>query len=118
MVLFSKIINHKKSFGWFIKSDKFKSSEIKKTETQKVTQKNIAVQKKYKIYTNLQKLLNSIGLGETKTKQQLIDSKVVPDDALQIVKSVTKVSENEQIISQGRNWIHDYSCHANFHTVN
>ena len=88
-----------------IKSDEFKSSETKTTETLKVTQKNIAVQKNYKIYTNLQKLLNSIGLGETKTKQQLIDSKVVPEDALQIVKSVTKVSENELEIAWKSTWL-------------
>lgn len=88
-----------------IKSDEFKISETNTTEIQNVTQKNIAVQKKYKIYTNLQKLLNSIGLGETRTKQQLIDSKVVPEDALQIVKSVTKVSENELEIAWKSTWL-------------
>lgn len=88
-----------------IKSETKKSSETKITEEKTVEKKSVTVPKNYKIYTNLKHLLNAIGLGETKTKQQLIDSKVVPDDALQIVKSVTKVSENELEIAWKSTWL-------------
>jgi hypothetical protein len=88
-----------------IKSSKVKSSETKIAEKKPAEKKNVSVPKNYKIYSNLKKLLNTIGLGETKTKQQLIDSKVVPEDALQIVKSVTKVSENELAIAWKSTWL-------------
>lgn len=87
------------------KSKKEQPSDVKLTDQKKTKKKQVVVSKKYKIYTNLQNLLTSIGLGETKTKQQLIDSKIVPDDALQIVKSVTKVSENELVIAWKSTWL-------------
>jgi len=88
-----------------LKSGKVNPSETKNSVTKPVEKKSVRVPKNYKIYSNLKKLLSSIGLGETKTKQQLIDSKIVPDDALQIVKSVTKVSENELAIAWKSTWL-------------
>lgn len=88
-----------------LKSDKINSSESKSSISQTVEKKSVTITKDYKIYSNLKQLLSSIGLGETKTRQQLIDSKVVPEDALQIVKSVTKVSENELEISWKSTWL-------------
>lgn len=88
-----------------IQSETIKSSETEIAEEKTVEKKSVTVPINYKIYTNLKHLLNAIGLGETKTKQQLIDSKVVPDDALQIVKSVTKVSENELEIAWKSTWL-------------
>lgn len=87
------------------KSKKERSNDVKLAATKETVKKPVVVSKKYKIYTNLQNLLSSIGLGETKTKQQLIDSKIVPDDALQIVKSVTKVSENELVVTWKSMWL-------------
>lgn len=81
------------------------SGEKLTTTTKTVEKKNIHLSKNYKIYNNLKILLASIKLGETKTKQELIDSKIVPDDALQIVKSVTKVSENELAVAWKSTWL-------------
>jgi hypothetical protein len=88
------------------KSDKVNNNlKTKIAQTKPVDKKSVAAPKNYKIYSNLKQLLKSIGLGETKTKQELIDSKVVPEDALKIVKSVTKVSENELAITWKSSWL-------------
>lgn len=84
-----------------IKTDK---ASITKNEV-KPQLKEVAVPANFKIYHNLKRLLNSIKVGETQTKEDLIASGKVPNDALKIVKSVTKVSENELSVQWKSTWL-------------
>lgn len=75
-----------------------KKSSIK-PETQKVALEN------YPMYTNLKTILSSFKIGETQTKEELITAHLIPEDALKIIKSVTKVADNELAIKWKSTWL-------------
>lgn len=82
------------------------TEEASKLEsTVKPQLKEVVVPANFKIYHNLKRLLASIKVGETQTKEDLIASGKVPNDALKIVKSVTKVSENELSVKWKSTWL-------------
>ncbi|WP_396182595.1 hypothetical protein [Flavobacterium sp.] len=58
---------------------------LRKTEP-----KSVAIPKNHKIYTNLSAILNAILVGQTVTKEELINLNKLPKDASSIVKSVKK----------------------------
>lgn len=71
----------------------------------KNSKKTAAAPANYKIYNNLKSLLGSLKVGQTMTKEQLVATKKVPDDALKIVRSVSKVSENELDVKWKSKWL-------------
>lgn len=73
---------------------------LRKTES-----KSVAIPKNHKIYTNLSAILNTIQVGQTVTKEELINLNKLPKDASSIVKSVKKTAENELYIEWKSTWL-------------
>lgn len=71
----------------------------------KTQHKSVAITKNYKIYTNLSIILNAIQVGQTVTKEELINLNKLPKDASSIVKSVKKTAENELYIEWKSTWL-------------
>lgn len=76
----------------------------KKEATPKITKQNV-IAVDYPMYTNLKTILSSFKIGETQTKEELITAHLIPEEALKIVKSVTKVAENELTIEWKSTWL-------------
>lgn len=77
---------------------------IKKVDTEKIKKNTVSIID-YPIYNNLKILLNHFEIGEKQTKEEIKSAKIVPDEALKIVKSVTKISENELAIEWKSTWL-------------
>ena len=73
---------------------------LRKTEP-----KSVAIPKNHKIYNNLSAILNAIQVGQTVTKEELINQNKLPKDASSIIKSVKKISENELYIEWKSTWL-------------
>lgn len=82
-----------------------KHTVLPQKETAAATQTTKTLPSHFKIYTNLKRILETIKTGETATKDQLIASKAVPDDALKVVKSIRKVSNNELEVKWKSAWM-------------
>lgn len=67
--------------------------------------KNLVSTANYPIYESLQSILLDFKIGETKTREELLDSNLVPEEALKIVKNVTKIAENELAIEWKSTWL-------------
>lgn len=57
------------------------------------------------INSNLNKILETINIGETRTNEELIKREIVPKEAIKIIKSITKISENELAIQWKSKWL-------------
>lgn len=71
----------------------------------KTEPKSVAIPKDFKIYTNLSAILNAIQIGQTVTKQELINQNKLPKDASSMVKSIKKIAENELYIEWKSTWL-------------
>ena len=61
--------------------------------------------KDYPIHSNLKTLLAHFTIGEKQTKEEIMAAHLVPNDALKIIKNVTKTSENELAIEWKSTWL-------------
>jgi metal-sulfur cluster biosynthetic enzyme len=87
-----------------------KSPSEDKTNSPNVTPKKAVAPSKY----NIQKILNGCAVGETLTQEELSKNLSIPKDAIKLVKSITKISDNEIDVKWNSTWAVEKISDAEF----
>lgn len=87
-----------------------KSSSEAKTDAPKSELKKVAAPSKY----NIQKILNGCAIGQTLSLEELTKNLSIPKEAIKLVKSVTKVSDNEIDVKWNSTWFVEKVSDAKF----
>lgn len=85
--------------------------EPENTTTQKTT---INEDKKYEAFVHFRKMLEESKTGETLTQKQLSKYHHIPQDAIKLIKSITKISDNEIAIKWHSTWMLERISDATF----
>ncbi|WP_026728624.1 hypothetical protein [Flavobacterium denitrificans] len=56
-------------------------------------------------FVNIRKILNNCKMGQTMTQEQLTENFEIPEEAVKLVKSVTKTAENELAVKWKSTWL-------------
>ncbi|MRX66757.1 hypothetical protein GJU42_02125 [Flavobacterium resistens] len=56
-------------------------------------------------FVNIRKILNNCKMGQTMTQEQLTQNFEIPEEAVKLVKSVTKTAENELSVKWKSTWL-------------
>ncbi|WP_431243988.1 hypothetical protein ACQ9BO_05960 [Flavobacterium sp. P21] len=79
-------------------------SPVTKTESTTIDIKKEANDKLLN-FVNIRKILNNCKIGQTMTQEQLTDNFEIPEEAVKLVKSVTKTAENELSVKWKSTWL-------------
>lgn len=82
-----------------------KGVAVSKAGTTTVNIEEATNPKNYRIYGNLKKIINFIGIGQTVTREELTAANIVPEDAAKLVKSIKRISKNELEIKWKNTWM-------------
>lgn len=80
------------------------SNPTKKTENTAVDIRK-EVNEKLLSFVNIRKILDNCKMGQTMTQEQLTQHFEIPEDAVKLVKSVTKTAENELSVKWKSTWL-------------
>lgn len=80
------------------------SNPTKKTESTAVDIRK-EVNEKLLSFVNIRKILDNCKMGQTMTQEQLTQKFEIPEDAVKLVKSVTKTAENELSVKWKSTWL-------------
>ena len=101
-------------------TDDLKASTVADKETKTTTNTNSSssatIAKKVVTPSNftIQKILNGCETGETLTQEELSKNLAIPKDAIKLVKSITKISEDEIEIMWNSTWLVEKISDAKF----
>lgn len=100
----------------FQKKKETETSEINSTETPETTTPSIPTVKKAKApsFVYIKKILNECEIGKIMTQEDLQANFNIPKEAIQLVKSVTKISDNELDIKWKTTWLIEKMSDAKF----
>lgn len=86
------------------------------TETESSSESNINAPKKVVAPSkyNIQKILNGCAIGQTLSLEELTKNLSIPKEAIKLVKSITKVSENEIDVKWNSTWFVEKISDAKF----
>lgn len=79
-------------------------SPVTKTENTTIDIKKEANDKLLN-FVNIRKILNNCKMGQTMTQKQLTENFEIPEEAVKLVKSVTKTAENELSVKWKSTWL-------------
>lgn len=80
------------------------TNPTEKTEAAPVNIKKVANEELLN-FVNLRKILNKCKMGETLTQKELTNNFEIPEEAVKLVKSVTKTAENELAVKWQSTWL-------------
>ena len=101
-------------------TDDLKASTVADKETKTTTNTNSSssatIAKKVVTPSNftIQKILNGCEIGKTLTQEELSKNLAIPKDAIKLVKSITKISEDEIEIMWNSTWLVEKVSDAKF----
>ena len=101
-------------------TDDLKASTVADKETKTTTNTNSSssatIAKKVVTPSNftIQKILNGCEIGKTLTQEELSKNLAIPKDAIKLVKSITKISEDEIEIMWNSTWLVEKISDAKF----
>lgn len=100
----------------FQKKKETETAEINSTETPETTTPSIPKVKKAKApsFVYIKKILNECEIGKIMTQEDLQANFNIPKEAIQLVKSVTKISDNELDIKWKTTWLIEKMSDAKF----